>query len=173
MRTLISFARVCWPVPIRVSSAIEISATSQLVWEVFTDIHRWTDWNPLIIELTSISGSTIWAPGGAFVMRYKSQFTPIQATARSFVQQVIPGRRIVLSGDVLGSRGIITYDFTSSGPKTVVSATEVFAETDSDYRNYVISSSTRRLLTALLSGLKTHIENMGHKTRVGCISPVH
>ncbi|MGB9370968.1 MAG: SRPBCC family protein [Halobacteriota archaeon] len=151
--------------PIRVSSAIEIGATSQLVWEVFTDIHRWSDWNPLIIEVTSISGGTIWAPGGAFVMRYKTDFTPIQATARSFVQQVLPGRRIVLSGDVLGSRGTITYDFTSYGAKTVVSATEVFAETDSDYRNYVISSTTQRLLTVLLRGLKNQIENMGHKAR--------
>ena len=58
-------------------------------------------------------------------------------------------------------RGTITYDFTSYGPKTVVSATEVFAETDSDYRNYVISSTTQRLLTVLLRGLKNHIENMG------------
>ena len=169
MRTLISFDCVCSPVPIRVSSAIEISATSQLVWGVFTDIHRWSDWNPLIIEVTSISGGALWAPGGAFVMRYKSEFTPIQAITRSFVQQVLPGRRIVLSGDVLGSRGITTYNFTSSGPKTVVSATEVFAETDSDYRNYVISSSTQRLLMALLRGLKNHIENMGHKAREGCI----
>ncbi len=59
----------------------------------------------------------------------------------------------------------MTYDFTSYGPKTVVSATEVFAETDSDYRNYVISSTTQRLLTVLLRGLKNHIENMGHKSR--------
>ena len=98
-------------------------------------------------------------------MRYKTDFTPIQATARSFVQQVLPGRRIVLSGDVLGSRGTITYDFTSYGAKTVVSATEVFAETDSDYSNYVISSTTQRLLTVLLRGLKNQIENMGHKAR--------
>ena len=165
MRTLISFDCVCSPVPIHVSSAIEISATSQLVWGVFTDIHRWSDWNPLIIEVTSISGGALWAPGGAFVMRYKSEFTPIQAITRSFVQQVLPGRRIVLSGDVLGSRGITTYNFTSSGPKTIVSATEVFAETDSDYRNYVISSNTQRLLTVLLRGLKNQIENIGHKAR--------
>jgi len=79
LRTLISFDGACSSVPIRVSSAIEISATSQLVWGVFTDIHRWSDWNPLIIEVTSVSGGTIWAPGGAFVMRYKSEFTPIQA----------------------------------------------------------------------------------------------
>jgi uncharacterized protein YndB with AHSA1/START domain len=163
VRTLISLDRTPSSVPIRVSSAIDINATSQLVWEVFTDIHRWSEWNPLIIEVTSISGGTLWAPGGAFVMRYKSEFTPIQATTRSFIQQVLPGRRIVLSGDVLGSRGAITFDFTSSGPKTVVAATEVFAETSSDYRNYVISNTTQRLLTVLLRGLKTYVENMGHK----------
>jgi hypothetical protein len=166
---LILFNRACSPVPIRVSSAIEISATSQLVWDIFTDIHRWSDWNPLIIEVTSISGGSIWAPGGAFVIRYKSEFTPIQAISRSFVQQVLPGRRIVLSGDVFGSRGTIVYNFTPSGSKTVVSAVEVFAETDSDYRNYVISSSTQRLLMALLRGLKNHIENMGHTGRAGHI----
>jgi hypothetical protein len=98
-------------------------------------------------------------------MRYNSDFTPIQVTARSFVQQVLPGRRVVLSGDVLGSRGTITYDFSPYGPKTIVSATEVFAETDSDYRNYVISSTTERLLGALLRGLKNYVEGIGHKNR--------
>jgi hypothetical protein len=135
------------------------------VWEVFTDIHRWSEWNPLIIEVTSISGGNIWAPGGAFVMRYKTEFTPIQATTRSFVQQVIPGRKIVLSGEVLGSRGTITYDFRPYGPKTIVSATEVFAETGSDYRNYAISSATERLLITLLRGLKNYVEGIGHKAR--------
>jgi len=96
-------------------------------------------------------------------MRYNSEFAPIQATTRSFVQQVLPGRRIVLSGDVLGSRGTMTFDFRSSGPKTVVAATEVFAETASDHRNYVISSTTQRLLTVMLRGLKDFIESSGHK----------
>jgi uncharacterized protein YndB with AHSA1/START domain len=150
-------------VPIRVSSTIDISATSQLVWEVFTDIHRWNQWNPLIIGVTSISGGNIWAPGGAFAMRYKTEFTPIQATTHSFVQQVLPGRRVVLTGNLLGSRGTMTYDFRPFGPKTIVSATEVFAETDSDYRNYVISSTTERLLRVLLRGLKDYVEGIGHK----------
>jgi len=96
-------------------------------------------------------------------MRYKTEFTPIQATTHSFVQQVLPGRRVVLTGSVLGSRGTITYDFRPYGPKTIVSATEVFAETDSDYRNYVISSTTERLLRVLLRGLKDYIEGIGHK----------
>jgi len=152
-------------VPIRVSATTDVSATSQLVWEVFTDIHRWSEWNPLILGVTSISGGTIWAPGGAFVMRYKTEFTPIQATTRSFVQQVLPGRKIVLSGEVLGSKGTITYEFRPFGPKTIVSATEVFADTTSDYRNYFISSSTERLLRVQLRGLKDYVEGIGHKSR--------
>jgi hypothetical protein len=152
-------------VPIRVSATTEVSATSQLVWEVFTDIHRWSVWNPLILGVTSISGGNIWAPGGAFVMRYNLEFTPIQVTTRSFVQQVLPGSKIVLSGEVLGASGTITYEFRSFGPKTIVSATEVFGETNSDYRNYVISSSTERLLRAQLRGLKDYVEGIGHKSR--------
>ncbi|MGZ5502619.1 MAG: SRPBCC family protein [Halobacteriota archaeon] len=151
--------------PIRVSATIDVSATSQLVWEVFTDIHRWSKWNPLILGVTSISGGNIWAPGGAFVMRYKTEFTPIQATTRSFVRQVLPGRKVVLSGDVLGSRGTITYEFRPSGPKTIVSATEVFAETNSDYRDLFISSSTERLLRVQLRGLKDYVEGIGHQSR--------
>ena len=70
-----------------------------------------------------------------------------------------------MSGDLLGSRGKMTYDFRPYGPKTIVSATEVFAETNSDYRNYVISSTTERLLKVLLRGLKEYIEGIGHKAR--------
>lgn len=78
-------------------------------------------------------------------MRYNLEFTRIQATTRSFVQQVLLGSKIVLKGEVLGASGKITYEFRSFGPKTIVSATEVFGETNSDYRNYVISSSTEGL----------------------------
>jgi uncharacterized protein YndB with AHSA1/START domain len=151
--------------PIRVSATTEVSATIQLVWEVFTDIHRWSEWNPLILGVTSISGGNIWAPGGAFVMRYKTEFTPIQARTRSFVQQVVPGRKIVLSGEVLGSTGTITYEFTPSGPKTIVSAAEVFAETNSDHRDYFITSSTERLLRVQLRGLKDYVEGIGHRSQ--------
>jgi len=150
-------------VPISVSSSISISATSQLVWEVFTDIHRWREWNPLVIQVTSIAGGAIWAPGGAFVIKYKTDFTPIQATTRSFVQEVLPGRRIVLSGEVLGSRGTTRYDFSQLGPKTIVSVTEVFAETESESRNAVVSATTQKLISLLLSGLKDYVERIGHK----------
>jgi len=81
------------------------------------------------------------------------------------VQQVLPGSKIVLSGDVLGSSGTITYEFRPFGPKTIVSATEVFAETNSDYRDYVISSSTERFLRVQLRGLKDYVEGIGHKPR--------
>ncbi|MGZ4903695.1 MAG: SRPBCC family protein [Halobacteriota archaeon] len=151
--------------PISVSSSVAINATTQLVWSVFTDIYRWREWNPFVIGVTSIAGGNIWATGGAFVVKYKTEFTPIQATTRSLVQEVIPGRRIVLSGDVLGSQGTMTYDFTPFGAKTIVSATEVFAETESDYRNATISATTEKLLSVLLGGLKNYVEQIGHKNR--------
>jgi hypothetical protein len=103
-------------------------------------------------------------PGGVFVTRYRGEFTPIIATTLSFVRQV-QGRRILLAGEMLGSQGTLTYEFSSVGPKTVVSATEIFSETDSDYRNYIISSATKRLLTRLLRALKQYVEGMGHKVR--------
>ncbi|MDD1721594.1 MAG: SRPBCC family protein [Euryarchaeota archaeon] len=151
--------------PISVSSSVAISATVYLVWDVFTDIYRWREWNPFVIGVTSISGGNIWAPGGAFVVKYKTDFTPIQATTRSFVQEVLPGRRIVVAGEVLGSQGTMTYDFTPFGPKTIVSATEVFAETESEYRNATISAITQKLLSLLLGGLKGYVEHIGHKNR--------
>lgn len=137
----------------------------QLVWDVFTDIYRWQEWNPFVLQVTSIAGGNIWAPGGAFVVKYKTDFTPIQATTRSIVQEVIPARRVVLTGDVLGSQGTMTYDFAPFGAKTVVSVTEIFAETESEYQNAAISATTKRLLTVLLGGLKDYVEHIGHKDR--------
>ncbi len=150
-------------VPISVSSSVAINATMQLVWDIFTDIYRWQEWNPFVMQVTTIAGGSIWAPGGAFVVTYKTDFTPIQATTRSLVQEVIPGRRIVLTGDVLGSQGTMTYDFAPFGAKTLVSVTEVFAETESDYRNATIGATTKRLLSVLLAGLKDYVEQIGHK----------
>lgn len=145
------------------SSSIAISATVQLVWDVFTDIYRWREWNPFVLGVTSISGGNIWAPGDAFTVKYKTDFTPIQVTTRSFVQEVIPGRRIVVTGEVLGSRGTMIYSFTSFGAKTIVSVTEVFVETESEYRNATLSAITEKLLSLLLSGLKNYVEQIGHK----------
>ncbi len=110
-----------------------------------------------------MAGGTISAPGGAFVVKYKTDFTPIQATTRSVVQEVIPPRRIVLTGDVFGSQGTMTYDFAPFGARTVVSVTEVFAETESEYRNAAISATTERLLSVMLNGLKEYVEHIGHK----------
>ncbi len=151
--------------PISVSSSVATHATGQLVWEVFTDIYRWREWNPLVLQVVSVAGGTISAPGGAFVVKYKTDFTPIQATTRSVVQEVIPPRRIVLTGDVFGSQGTMTYDFAPFGARTVVSATEVFAETESEYRNAAISATTERFLSVMLNGLKNYVEHIGHKYR--------
>ena len=151
--------------PISVSSSVAINATEQLVWEVFTDIYRWREWNPLVLQVVSVAGGTISAPGGAFVVKYKTDFTPLQATTRSLVQEVIPTRRIVLTGDVLGSQGTMTYDFTPFGGKTIVSVTEIFAETGSEYQDATISTTTKRLLSIQLDGLKTYVERIGHKNR--------
>lgn len=71
----------------------------------------------------------------------------------------------MLTGEMLGSNGTLTYDFNAVGPKTVVSATEILAATDSDYRNYVISGAMKRLLALLLRALKQYVEGMGHKVR--------
>jgi len=151
---------------ISVSHAIEINATPQLVWEVFTDIHSWSDWNPLIVDVHQITGGGVWVPGGVFVQKYKSNFMPEEIITTSVVREVFQATKIIWLGEVLGSNGVTSYEFVPFGPKTVVRVTEEFAETQSSQLNFVIQQTTENFLILSLAGLKKYIEDIiGHKTR--------
>ena len=151
---------------ISVSHSIEISATPQLVWEVFTDIYSWSTWNPLIVDVHQITGGSVWIPGGMFTQKYKSDFIPEEIITKSVVREVFPARKITWLGEVLGSNGVTSYEFVPFGPKTVVTVTEEFAETQSGQLNFVIERTTDNFLSFSLVGLKRYIEDViGHKTR--------
>ena len=125
---------------ISVSHSIEISATPQLVWEVFTDIYSWSKWNPLIVDVHQITGGSVWIPGGMFIQKYKNDFTPEEIIAKSVVREVFPARKVTWLGEVLGSNGVTSYEFVPFGPKTVVAVTEEFAETQSSQLNFIIAA---------------------------------
>jgi len=151
---------------ISVSHAIEINATPQLVWEVFTDIDSWSEWNPLIVDVHQITGGGVWVPGGVFVQQYKSNFMPEEIITTSVVREVFQATKITWLGEVLGSNGVTSYEFVPFGPKTVVRVTEEFAETRSSQLNFVIQQTTENFLIVSLAGLKRYIEDIiGHKTR--------
>jgi hypothetical protein len=151
---------------ISVSNSIEINATPQLVWEVFTDIYNWNEWNPLIIKTHQISGGSLWVPGGIFVQQYKSDFKPEEIAIKSVVREVFPARKITWVGEVLGSRGVTSYEFVPFGAKTIVAVTEEFAETQSNQLNLVIQRTTENILRLSLNGLKRYVEDViGHTGR--------
>ncbi len=153
---------------ISVSNSIEINATPQLVWEVFTDIYSWSEWNPLIIGVHQISGGNVWVPGGMFVLKYKGDFIPEEITMKSRVREVFPARKITWVGEVLGSHGVTSYEFVPFGAKTLVSVTEEFVETRSNQLNIAIQRTTENILRQSLTGLKRYIEDIiGHKARSG------
>jgi hypothetical protein len=153
-------------VAITVSNSIEINATPQLVWEVFTDIYNWSEWNPLIIGVHQISGGGLWVPGGMFIQKYKGDFMPEEITIKSVVREVFPARKITWVGEVLGSNGVTSYEFIPFGAKTLVAVTEQFAETQSNQLNIAIQRTTENILRVSLAGLKRYIEDViGHKVR--------
>ena len=150
---------------ISVSHSIEISATPQLVWEVFTDIYSWSKWNPLIVDVHQITGGSVWIPGGMFIQKYKSDFIPEEIIAKSVVREVFPARKVTWLGEVLGSNGVTSYEFVPFGPKTLVAVTEEFAETQSSQLDFVTEHTTDNFLRLSLVGLKRYIEDIiGHKT---------
>ena len=139
---------------ISVSHSIEISATPQLVWEVFTDIYSWSKWNPLIVDVHQITGGSVWIPGGMFIQKYKNDFTPEEIIAKSVVREVFPARKVTWLGEVLGSNGVTSYEFVPFGPKTVVAVTEEFAETQSSQLNFIIERTDRQLSQIIVGRIK-------------------
>ncbi|MBW4692828.1 MAG: SRPBCC family protein [Lyngbya sp. HA4199-MV5] len=96
---------------------ILIHASSEKIWQLLTDIHHWSTWNPAIAEAT-LEG--LLQPGATF--RWKAGGTTIQST----LQEVEPHHRLSWTGKALGTRAIHIWILEPQSDGVLVKTEESF-----------------------------------------------
>jgi hypothetical protein len=108
-----------------ISASIEIYAPMTLVWEVFTDIRQWREWNPVCRECRFETGKAMQA-GACISFTLNPLFVPIRiAPVVNFLEQ---GRKVVWSGGRFGIHAEHTFVFKQTDASSVIiDSTEVFS----------------------------------------------
>ena len=96
---------------------IEIDASIDRIWQLLTDVDRWTDWHPLISEakldgLFKVGTSFRWKSGGSEIV--------------STLQEVEPQQRITWTGKVFGIQAIHVWILEPQGDGAIVRTEESF-----------------------------------------------
>jgi uncharacterized protein YndB with AHSA1/START domain len=97
---------------------IEIAAPPERVWELLSNIERWTTWNSLV-QKSVLSGPL--HPGSVF--RWKSKGFAVTSTLR----EVTPKRRLAWTGKAFGTRAVHTWEIEESNRGTILKTAESFA----------------------------------------------
>ena len=140
--------------PVTASGEIEITANREDVWEIMSDIERWTDWNPDITEV-EINGAV--EPGTEF--RWKSGPGMIRSTLRT----VSPPETIAWTGKTMGISAVHVWHLEQTEHGTVVRTEESW---DGLIAKILKGLSRKMLQKAIDSGLdylKSAAENSKHR----------
>jgi uncharacterized membrane protein len=103
--------------PVVVSTAIDVMAPADVVWDVLADIGQWPAWNRAVASV-SIEGDV--APGTEF------EWQAGPGTIRSTFLRVVRPSFIAWSGHALGLRAIHIFALHGDGERTTVRTEESY-----------------------------------------------
>jgi hypothetical protein len=136
-------------------SSIEIDASAGTVWDVFTDVERWSDWTASVQRVTALDGAAL-AVGRRF--RIKQPRLP---NAVWTVTELEPGRswtwRYHAPGNTtLASHEVVAMDDGRTFVRQRIDQRGVIGATI----GALVRRTTRRYLTMEAEGLKTASERV-------------
>jgi uncharacterized membrane protein len=104
--------------PVVVSTAIDVTAPADVVWDLLADIEQWPAWNRAVRSV-SVHGDV--APGTEF------EWKAGPGTIRSTLLQVVRPTFIAWSGRTLGLRAIHVFALRTDGEHTTVRTEESYS----------------------------------------------
>ena len=135
-------------------ATVEIGASAQRVWEVFTDVERWPSWTPSVTSVEPLDASSI-SVGNRF--RIKQPKLPTLVWEVTAVDASRSWTWVVRS---IGATTSATHEISSKGPSACV-VTQVIDQRGA--LGTLVGGLTRRLTRRYLSlegnGLKTVSED--------------
>jgi hypothetical protein len=106
-----------------IEESIEIYAPLTQVWQVFSALSDWQNWNTVCQDCCIIEGQEM-ALGTCFSFTLRPYYLPIKITPQ--ITKCEAGREVVWEGKRLGIHAVHRFDFREVGDRVVVTSTEQF-----------------------------------------------
>jgi len=143
-----------------VEESILIEASLERVWDTFTDLTCWKDWNTVLQDVLPVTRS-IMEKGGRFRCRIRPFVLGIEFESR--IEEIIPYSRVVWRGERFGISARHAFEFTAAGLNSVqVTSRETFEGPTTLVAGLLFPwRRIRRLTVAMLEDLKIESETLG------------
>jgi hypothetical protein len=107
-----------------IAASIMIDAAPETVWEVFSDIGGWAEWNPVCRNCHLIEGDRV-ENGACLSFAVAPFLLPLRISPA--ITECRPGRQVTWKGAKWGIRAEHTFRFVEIGDKTRLESIESFS----------------------------------------------
>jgi carbon monoxide dehydrogenase subunit G len=133
-------------------STLEINAPAEKIWAVFDNTEEWHQWVPSIKKIERVSKGPVAVDSQVRVIARSGITFKLLMT----ITEYIPGRRVFMQGEILGTKLIRFYTLEPVGQKTRVTAGgEV-----SGLLAWLVRRGGQSLSDEIVQALKKKIEGM-------------
>jgi hypothetical protein len=106
-----------------IKESIKISATMEKVWNTFTDLTRWSEWNTVMSDI--VCDDKCLVNGKDIGCCFRPFLFPIKVKIK--IQEIIPSNRIVWSAEKKGLFAFHEFFFEEGEKGVIVSSKETFS----------------------------------------------
>jgi hypothetical protein len=139
-----------------IAASITIDAPMNTVWEVFTDITNWEEWNPVCRECRLEEGAAMGS-GSCFSFELNPIIIPIRI--RAVIEHFEPAKKVVWSGSRLGIHANHTFTFNEKNRRVEIQSEESFSGPLLIFARLIgIPSRLHALSVRLLEAIKQEAE---------------
>jgi hypothetical protein len=107
-----------------IAEKIAIKAPLSRVWQVFTTLADWGQWNSVCQDCCLPAGEEM-AAGTCFSFKLRPYYVPIKIDLH--VTRCETGREVVWEGERLGVRGVHRFEFKEAGDQVILTSIEEFS----------------------------------------------
>jgi len=106
-----------------INASVRINAPLQTVWDVFSDIENWKQWNPVCRECRFETGHSL-VRGACISFSLNPMVLPIRIVPE--VTHCEPGKKVIWKGGRLGINAEHEFLFEETDGEVVIKSTEYF-----------------------------------------------
>jgi hypothetical protein len=139
-----------------IEESVRINANIERVWEIFIDLSRWRGWNTALNVVSSIENGPI-AEGKSFTCVMRPLVFAVHL--KPLAIEVLPCKKVVLSGNKFGIRARHEFLFNGNKEKTTVTSRETFTGIPPALPGWIfVQRKIKKLTRSMLQDLKNAAE---------------
>lgn len=140
-----------------IEESVRINANIERVWEIFIDLSRWRGWNTVLSVVSPIENGLI-TEGKSFTCVMRPLVFAVYLEPLAI--EVLPCKKVVLSGNKFGIRARHEFLFNGNEEKTTVTSRETFTGIPPALPGWIfVQWKIKNLTRSMLQDLKHVAEN--------------